>query len=194
MSSDALPISPARFALAIQDLPLSTLHLKAAEIRNSIAHLDYSNEELKPFAEGRNEGGNGQVDLDCVEAIKENEGVIERMVERMGLLRSEVERRGQVWVEGGFDGKEEGERSGEVEMVDGEVNGQERSSAWINGTFTTGRIVNGQVQMNGSLSNPAPTNTTTNGTGGRLDDEALRRAMEERMREDAEDGDGGMHL
>lgn len=193
MSSDALPISPARFALAIQDLPLSTLHLKAAEIRNSIAHLDYSNEELKPFAEGKNEGGNGEIDLDCVEAIKENEAVIERMMERLGLLRSEVERRGQVWVEGGFDGKEE-EGSGEAGTVDGDVNGQERSSAWTDGTFTTGRIVNGEVQMDNSSSNTAPANTTTNGTGGRLDDEALRRAMEERMREDAEDNEGGMHL
>jgi len=53
MSADALPISPAAFAEALKDLPMSTLHLKAAELRNSIAHLDYSNEELKPFAEGR---------------------------------------------------------------------------------------------------------------------------------------------
>jgi hypothetical protein len=31
MSSEATPISPARFASALKDLPLSTLHLKAAE-------------------------------------------------------------------------------------------------------------------------------------------------------------------
>jgi hypothetical protein len=59
MSSEVTPISPARFAEALKDLPLSTLHLKAAELRNSIAHLDYSNEQLKPFAEGREAGQTG---------------------------------------------------------------------------------------------------------------------------------------
>jgi hypothetical protein len=41
------------------------------------------------------------------------------------------------------------------------------------------------------------TNGTTNGTGGRLNDEALRRAMEERMRglgTEDEGDDEGMHL
>lgn len=68
MSADALPISPAAFAEALKDLPMSTLHLKAAELRNSIAHLDYSNEQLKPFAEGKApECVDGKVDEDwCV--------------------------------------------------------------------------------------------------------------------------------
>ncbi|KAJ4295876.1 hypothetical protein N0V88_004578 [Collariella sp. IMI 366227] len=48
MSSDALPISPSRFAAALPDLPLSALHLKVLELRNSITHLDYSNEQLRP--------------------------------------------------------------------------------------------------------------------------------------------------
>lgn len=52
MSSEALPISPTRFAAALTDLPLSALHLKVLELRNSITHLDYSNEQLRPFAEG----------------------------------------------------------------------------------------------------------------------------------------------
>jgi hypothetical protein len=98
MSSATTPISPARFAAALKDLPLSTLHLKAAELRNSIAHLDYSNEQLKPFAEGTNEGNsNGQPDQDCIDAIKENEGVIARMMERIELLKQEVEGRGSSW-------------------------------------------------------------------------------------------------
>jgi hypothetical protein len=210
MSSATTPISPARFAAALKDLPLSTLHLKAAELRNSIAHLDYSNEQLKPFAEGTNEGNsNGQLDQDCIDAIKENEVVIARMVERIELLKQEVEGRGSSWLE--FQSKEEIEGEGEGgAMVDGEgrlVNGHGRgelegehmdgveeqsSEAWRDGTFQTGRIVGGEVRMDGERTN----GTTSTGTGGRLDDEALRRAMEERMRGLAEEGDDdeGMHL
>jgi hypothetical protein len=126
MSSATTPISPARFAAALKDLPLSTLHLKAAELRNSIAHLDYSNEQLKPFAEGTNEGNNnGQPDQDCIDAIKENEVVIARMMERIELLKQEVEGRGSSWLE--FQSKEEIYGEGEGgDMVDGEgrlVNG-----------------------------------------------------------------------
>lgn len=204
MSSDALPISPSRFAAALSDLPLSSLHLKAAELRNSIAHLDYSNEQLKPFAEGTN----GSPDADCLDAIRENEGVIERMVERLRLLKKEVvEVRGQLWTEGISDSIEEtepGVGGGTVGgvyssggMTNGEsANGRETSSAWTDGTFTTGRIINGEVVMNGaSISAPSTSAPATNGpVGGRLDDEALRRAMEERMREHEEDDGDGMHL
>jgi hypothetical protein len=204
MSSATTPISPARFAAALKDLPLSTLHLKAAELRNSIAHLDYSNEQLKPFAEGTNEGNsNGQPDQDCIDAIKENEAVIARMMERIELLKQEVEGRGSSWLE--FQSKEELDGEGDGgDMLDGEgrlVNGhghghgeeeEERSEAWRDGTFQTGRIVGGEVRMDGERTN----GTTSTGTGGRLDDEALRRAMEERMRALAEEGDDdeGMHL
>ena len=93
MSATATPIPPARFAAALRDLPLSSLHAKAAELRNSIAHLLSSNKELKPFAETG--------DKDCAEAITENEEVIRRMEERISLLRIEVEERGMKWVEGG---------------------------------------------------------------------------------------------
>jgi hypothetical protein len=224
MSSEALPISPARFASALKDLPMSTLHLKAAEIRNSIAHLDYSNEEMKPFAEGRApECVNGEKDQDCVDAIKENELVIERMVERLNMLKAEVEDRGGVW--GEWDKPAEGEGEGEA-LVNGAANGEPiansnagattngdgetRSNPWTDGTFTTGRIVGGEVVMDGAAgTNPSASanatsvsNATTNGesrsngtTGGRLDDEALRRAMEERMREAmGDDEEEGMHL
>lgn len=210
MSNEALPISPARFALALKDLPLSTLHLKAAELRNSIAHLDYSNEQLKPFADGAE--GDGGPDQDCADAIKENEVVIARMLERIELLKQEVEGRGSSWLEfqsaeeleTGKEGEEgelvngTGRADGDVEMGEGGEEGG-RSDAWRDGTFQTGRIVNGQVRMDGR----AGTNGTngasgnTNGSaGGRLDDEVLRRAMEERMRALAEEGDDdeGMHL
>ncbi|EAQ92589.1 hypothetical protein CHGG_00824 [Chaetomium globosum CBS 148.51] len=136
MSSEALPISPTRFAAALTDLPLSTLHLKVLELRNSIAHLDYSNEQLRPFAEGTatatatststtttappqqapsSTTATAEPDADCADAIRENEGVIARMQERIALVRAEVERRGLGWAEfserGGAGGRE-GEAGG----------------------------------------------------------------------------------
>ena len=91
MSSTSTPIPLPRFAEAITDLPLSNLHFKAAEIRNSIAHLKVSNQELKDFADGG--------DQDCAKALSENREVIESMEERILLLRREVERRGYTWGE-----------------------------------------------------------------------------------------------
>ncbi len=170
------------------------------EIRNSIAHLDYSNEQLKPFADGTDPSANGRPDQDCIDAIKENEIVIARMQERIALLKAEVETRGSSWLE--FQSVEElqegdgrlvngiGESDGDVEME-----GQERSGAWRDGAFQTGRIVNGEVRMDGDSGVNGATNGTNN-NGGRLDDEALRRAIEERMRALANEGDDeeGMHL
>jgi hypothetical protein len=200
MSNEATPISPARFTAALKDLPLSTLHLKAMEIRNSIAHLDYSNEQLKPFADGTEPSANGRPDQDCIDAIKENEIVVARMQERIALLKAEVEGRGSSWLE--FQSAEE-LQEGDARLVNGtgesdgdmEMEGQERSDAWRDGTFQTGRIVNGEVRMDGDSGVNGATNGTDN-TGGRLDDEALRRAMEERMRALANEGDDeeGMHL
>jgi len=200
MSHEAIPISPARFAAALKDLPLSTLHLKAAEIRNSIAHLDYSNEQLKPFADGTEPSSNGRPDQDCIDAIKENEIVIARMQERIALLKAEVEGRGSSWLE--FQSAEE-LQDGEERLINGtgesdgdvETEGQERSDAWTDGTFQTGRMVNGEVRMDGDSEVNGATNRAARDTGGRLDDEALRRAIEERMRALAEgDDEEGMHL
>lgn len=92
MSSDATPIKPERFAKAIKELPLANLHLKATEIRNSISHLVSSNQQLQPFAD---EG-----DADCADAIEDNLLVIQRMEERIVLLKGEVEGRGFKWAEG----------------------------------------------------------------------------------------------
>ena len=126
------------------------------------------------------------------------------MQERIALLKTEVESRGSSWLE--FSTLEElatnKEEQGEMELVNG-TSGEERSSAWTDGTFQTGRIVNGEVQMDGAQSNSAANGTANgprtsgaaaNGTGGRMDDEALRRAMEDRMRELANDDEEGMHL
>ncbi|APA14800.1 hypothetical protein SS1G_06823 [Sclerotinia sclerotiorum 1980 UF-70] len=217
MSADALPISPGAFAEALKDLPMSTLHLKAAELRNSIAHLDYSNEQLKPFAEGRApECVDGKVDEDCVDAIRENEVVITRMETRISLLRTEIESRGGVWgeYEAGAESKPEADIATPAPATNGTAPAGEesRSNPWADGTFTTGRIVGGEVVMdptpaaataptngqsrsNGVSSTNGTTTTTTN-TGGTLDDETLRRAMELRMRADAgaDEDDEGMHL
>ena len=77
---------------------------------------------------------------------------------------------------------------------EGDVNVEEQregSQAWRDGTIQSGRISGGDIRSN--------TNTILNGTGGRLDDDTLSRAMEERMRllreNDDEDVDeDGMHL
>ncbi|ESZ96424.1 hypothetical protein SBOR_3156 [Sclerotinia borealis F-4128] len=224
MSADALPISERAFAEALKDLPMSTLYLKAAETQNSIAHLDYSNEQLKPFAEGREpECVDGKVDEDCVDAIRENEIVIDRMKTRISLLRTEIETRGGVW--GEYDADVEPKPETEVSSPAAATNGaapaseESRSNPWADGTFSTGRIVGGEVVMD-SIPAAASASTTTNGesrasgvssttangqsstngtttssTGGTLDDETLRRAMELRIQEDAgADEEEGMHL
>ncbi|MBZ4040741.1 hypothetical protein K6753_14540, partial [Lysobacter sp. 13A] len=49
MSAESIPITPSMFAEAIQELSLSVIYVKAAELRNSIAHLQRSNDELKTF-------------------------------------------------------------------------------------------------------------------------------------------------
>lgn len=91
MSAGAAPIPLERFAEAILELPLGNLHAKAAELRNSIAHLVSSNEQLQEYADDG--------DQDCADAIRENEGVIARMEARITLLRNEVENRGFRWGE-----------------------------------------------------------------------------------------------
>jgi hypothetical protein len=120
MSATATPISPARFAAALQDLPISSIYAKAAELTNAITHLRASNTQLAAFA--------ASGDADCAEAMRENEDVIARMEERIQLCRAEVEgNRGLVWeVERGR--KMVIERSGEGETAareNGDVGGRE---------------------------------------------------------------------
>ena len=97
MSSISTPIARDQFAQAIRALPLSNLHLKAAELHNSIAHLESSNQLLKPSAEDG--------DRVCSDAIEENIEVIGRMRERILLLKQEVERRGFLWEDEGNEPK-----------------------------------------------------------------------------------------
>ena len=181
MSSTATPISPARFAAALSSLPLPNLHLKAAELNNSIAHLEYSNLQLQPLAE---EG-----DRDCKEAVEENRGTIARMKERIELLKAEVEGRGFRWGEGvGEDRKDNGNAGmngngiGE-ELGNGNANGNEQVERAEEGT--RGRAV---VNEHG--------HEVEEGRRRRLGDEELARRLRERMAEDMmdDDDDDGLHL
>ena len=101
-------------------------------------------------------------------------------------MRAEVEGRGSSWLE--FQSADELKESDEERLVngtgptaDGGANngdGVARSSAWTDGTFQTGRIVNGEVRMDGDEHTNGSVNDGADGTaastGGRLDDEALR--------------------
>jgi hypothetical protein len=163
MSAESLPITPARFAAALKDLPISSLHLKVLELRNSIAHLDYSNEQLRPFAEGtvtavsttsssqprqaqsqseqpqsqQQQQQRGEPDQDCIDAIKENEEVIARMQERIRLVREEVESRGLSWTEFQAEAGEEENNNNNKEAAQ-EEDGE-------GGSSSAGSLVNGAV-------------------------------------------------
>jgi hypothetical protein len=159
MSGQARPISPTSFAVAIHDLALANLYGKVSELRNQLAHLDYSNQEMQPFAEGTAPGIT-EPDKDCIAAIEENEIVIKRIVERLALLRAEIEGRGNAWLDGrdgeelrlanGHATEEERRAMADEPIVVNEDAADGRSEAWRDGTFTTGRIVNGEVVMDGT--------------------------------------------
>ncbi|KAL9041915.1 MAG: hypothetical protein Q9214_003945 [Letrouitia sp. 1 TL-2023] len=91
MSAASAPITLHRFAEAIADLPLGNLYAKATELRNSITHLESSNEELRQYA--------AKGDRDCADAVRENQKVIQSMGQRIEYLRREVETRGFRWEE-----------------------------------------------------------------------------------------------
>ncbi|KAI1816951.1 hypothetical protein GGS20DRAFT_134479 [Poronia punctata] len=211
MSSESQPISPARFAEAIRELPSSSLALKLAELRTAIAQLDYSNEELAPYAEGRKQAlGNdttteeSQPDQDCVDAINENRAVIERMRRRIELIRAEIEdTRGMSWH--AFMDAASGDWAEEVKQVaarmaqegDETSNGtstntntntntanghsEDQHEAWRDGTFQTGTLRVGTVSQNQ--------------TTGMSDEELLRELLSRIPGSgDNQDPDGGMHL
>lgn len=85
------------FADAIKELPLPALFAKASELQNSIAHLHRSNDEMKAFVA---ESCDSEEDKREIEGyVSENEGVLAKFTERIALLKAEVERRGQRWIE-----------------------------------------------------------------------------------------------
>ncbi|RYP76376.1 hypothetical protein DL771_001815 [Monosporascus sp. 5C6A] len=201
MSADSQPISPARFAEALKDLPASSLALKVLELRNSIAFLDYSNAELKPFAEGtvtavdvdsnsQQQQHAGRPDQDCIDAIAENEVVIARMQERIELVRAEVEGRGLDWRE--FQGKPE-EDAAAAEASNGTSTSESRAAAA--GSLTNG--VNGHASGEESGQHEAWRDGTfqTGTIRGASDVELLQQLMDRMPRDnDDDDPEGGIHL
>ncbi|KYK57744.1 hypothetical protein DCS_04757 [Drechmeria coniospora] len=203
-SADTQPISAPRFAAALKDLSVGMLHLKVLEIRNSIAHLQYSNDQLRPFANGSETAiptdgtaaSPASPDQDCIDAIEENEQVIDRMAERIALIRAEVEDRGIAWTE--FQSKDEADSKQDGARRPDDANGDadptrepqhQQHSAWTDGTFQTGSIRDGQVHLNNLSGHPVA-------SGGSLSDEQLRRAVHDQIQQLANDDgqDGGMHL
>ncbi|RYP92465.1 hypothetical protein DL770_001411 [Monosporascus sp. CRB-9-2] len=200
MSADSQPISPARFAEALKDLPASSLALKVLELRNSIAFLDYSNAELKPFAEGTvtaldvdsnsQQQQAGRPDQDCIDAIAENEVVITRMQERIELVRAEVESRGLDWRE--FQGKPE-EDAAAAQASNGTGTSESRAAA-------AGNLANG-VNEHASGEESGQNAAWRDGTfqagtiQGASDVELLQQLMDRMPRDnDDDDPEGGMHL
>ncbi|PFH55611.1 hypothetical protein XA68_17950 [Ophiocordyceps unilateralis] len=186
MSADTTPISPSRFAAALKDLSPGMLRLKLLEIRNSVAHLQYSNDQLRPFADGTaavlDAPSSNAPDQDCIEALRENDAVIDRMAERIALIRVEVELRGLSWSE--FD-TDNATKDADVQMgADSAANDVHRPhAAWSDGTFQTGTVVNGQVRHHHAPEAPSSR------TGDSLGD--LSSPPEDSPNPD---GDGGMHL
>ena len=157
MSSDATPITPERFAKAIKELPLANLHFKAAEIRNSIAHLVSSNQQLQLFTD--------KGDTACIDAIQENLVVIQRMEDRILLLKGEVEGRGFKW----------GEEGARLETI------ESNEHASIE-----------EVRVASPATHPGP---STRPSSRRLGDEELARRLREQMGEaDGNEAQDGVHL
>lgn len=141
MSSETLPITPVAFAEAIKELSLPVLYAKVAELRNSIAHLQRSNQELRLFIRESCEGDSDKHELDGY--IAENEVVKESMNERIRLCKAEVEGRGNAWIEldpeaneatttGASRGEENQEREQERPAAPGST-----ASAAVNGASST---------------------------------------------------------
>lgn len=104
-------------------------------------------------------------DTDCKEAIEENVVVVRRMEERILLLKEEVEGRGFRW------GEDEQERRTEGANGNGDVGGEAQRAAESRRTEHSGR--------------PG---------GGTLGDEELARRLAERMDDDGDEDNDGVHL
>lgn len=158
MSSEAQPITPLRFAQALASLSLPSLHTKAAELHNSIAHLQASNSQLAPFAvppghtftaatahsasvpndsSATDNSTDLSYDQDCADAIKENEEVIMRMRTRLELLKAEVEKRGAVWVWGELDDMAAGRKPGDGDVGAGRGHTRLNGHAELDGNVAT---------------------------------------------------------
>ncbi|ORY09088.1 hypothetical protein BCR34DRAFT_568986 [Clohesyomyces aquaticus] len=157
MSATTTPISPSRFASALSSLPISSLHAKVHELRNSIAHLEKSNRELEEFVRV-------EQDKDCYEALLENREVVSRMEERIELVRREiVEVRGLPLDAGGSAAEKveesiaRGDREGDVEMGGTTSGADANANAGAAGTVNG----NGDARRGAETSGAANTTITT---------------------------------
>lgn len=119
MSGESHPITASVFADAIKELPLSAIYGKVSELRNSVAHLRRSNEELRSFVTESSDPDGDKRELESY--IAENGGVIASMEERITLLKTEVENRGQLWIE-------------VEDAADASTEGGQGTSTTVNGT------------------------------------------------------------
>lgn len=198
MSAQTRPPTAEEFALALTELPASSLALKVLELRNQIAHLDYSIAEMRPFAEA------AEPDQICVEGIQENEVVIGKVQQRIELIRKEVENRGMSWHE--FDGKDVTPAAPAATASSANPESSNTTAAAATDATSTTNGTNGVDGSNGT--------NGTNGTSAGSDRSLLQSAMDagivqrmsaqefvdsvmadhERNENDEPDGDGGMHL
>ena len=200
MSSAAQPISSAAFSAALEGLPAETLYTKAAEIRNSVAHLERSNAQLQHYSDSIAHDPSipadvrGAGDQECLDAIRENTVVIDRQKARIALLEAEVERRGGRWHDAGAGGQgsEGANRNGARDATGddegrGEEDDDDDDDDGATPDLTRASTINTQTSSGGSAA--------AGRQGPRLTDEELRRRLAERMGEDGEgEDDDGMHL
>lgn len=153
------PITPARFAAALKDLPLASLHLKVLELRNALLHLAHSNAQLRPFADGTETSldlAPGTPDPDCVDAIRENTAVMARMRARIELVKAEVVGRGVSWREFEAVGDDETDEPGVVAGAP--------AVAAVGGSRPLTNGVHNEDEATDAASAAAPLANNTNGT------------------------------
>lgn len=139
MATESFSISPSAFASALEELPLSALYAKVSELRNSIAHLHRSNAELRTFLAESQDPEEEKKELEGY--VAENEDVVASMNVRIALLKTEVERRGQLWIETEVKEREDGDGDAEQQRLAGNTpvtngdHGHEQDQEGQNGVY-----------------------------------------------------------
>lgn len=168
MSANAMPISAAQFATALEALTTSSLIAKASEVRNSMFHLQKSNNELRDFSQ-RSDGG----DLVCEEAILENLEVLRRLEERLCMILAEGKKRGSY-----------------QDAFQNQANHGLTSSPLLTSTTNGGRQNGFQHELKGPTASDVASQSTTISDSKRalpaLTDSDLRRHIENLLAQDTE--------
>ncbi|KAL6242896.1 hypothetical protein RBB50_009996 [Rhinocladiella similis] len=164
MSAASQPISDDQFALAIQDLPFENLYSKAAEIENSISHLTRSNEQLQKYIDSITS------DESLSEATRQegDKDCSDAIHENVVVINRQKDRIRLL--------KQEVERRGGRWH---ELDKEHKTNGSSGSTLTDGE--------------PAAANPGA-GSSRRLTDEELRQQMLERLAEDDNGEENGIHL